>query len=76
MNKRIAIDGNPDLIAELREGEPLDLVVGGEIIGRATPVPKHDVAKAKVAAARIVQRSSRMSLAGLKIKDLIDEGRP
>jgi prevent-host-death family protein len=67
-------------------GSLLDLVEKGEeivITRRGKPVARlvpdtgvFDRAKARRAAKRILARSERMSLGGLKIKDLINEGRP
>ena len=64
----------------------LDLVEAGEeivITRRGKPVarlvsaaPAIDREKARAAAARIIERSKGVTLGGLSIKDLINEGRP
>jgi prevent-host-death family protein len=64
----------------------LDLVEAGEevvITRRGKPVarlvsaiPSFDRERARAAAARIRERSKGVTLGGLKIKDLINEGRP
>lgn len=72
--------------AKNRLGTLLDWVEKGEevlITRRGKPVarlvsaaPGFDRAKAQKAAARIRARSVGVTLGGLKIKDLINEGRP
>jgi prevent-host-death family protein len=67
-------------------GTLLDLVEKGEeivITRRGKPVARlvreagrRDVEAARAAAARIRERAKTASLGGLKIKDLINEGRP
>lgn len=67
-------------------GTLLDLVEQGEeivITRRGRPVARLvretanvDRAMARQAAARIIERGKRNTLGGLRIKDLIDEGRP
>lgn len=67
-------------------GALLDLVEKGEevvITRRGKPVARlvpnkgdRDRERARQAAERIEARSEKMSLGGLKIKDLINEGRP
>jgi prevent-host-death family protein len=72
--------------AKNRLGALLDLVEAGEevvITRHGKPVARlvseagrSDHGKARAAAARILEASKGVSLGGLKIRDLIDEGRP
>jgi prevent-host-death family protein len=77
------------LEAKTKLSHLLDLVEAGEeivITRRGKPVARlvsvvpavraYDREKARAAADRIIERSKGVTLGGLKIKDLINEGRP
>lgn len=72
--------------AKNKLGTLLDWVAGGEevvitrrgkAVARLVPAePGFDRIKARAAAAAILARSKGVTVGGLKIKDLVDEGRP
>ena len=65
------------LLDWVSDGEEVIITRRGKAVARLVPaVPGFDHDKAKAAADRIRARAVGISLDGLKIKDLIDEGRP
>jgi prevent-host-death family protein len=65
------------LLDLVEKGEEVAITRHGKRVARLVPDSgERDREKARRAAKRIIARSERMSLGGLKIKDLIDEGRP
>jgi prevent-host-death family protein len=65
------------LLDLVEKGEEVVITRRGKRVARLVPdTADRDVEKARRAAERIIARSKRMTLGGLKIKDLINEGRP
>jgi prevent-host-death family protein len=65
------------LLDIVERGEEVAITRRGKRVARLIPdVPKRDVERARQAVARIVARRKGVTLGGLKIKDLINEGRP
>jgi prevent-host-death family protein len=65
------------LLDLVEKGEEVVITRRGKRVARLVPDNViRDVEKARRAADRIIARSERMRLGGLRIKDLIDEGRP
>lgn len=65
------------LLDHVAKGEEVVITRRGKRVARLVPDSTgRDREKARRAAKRILARSERMSLGGLKIKDLINEGRP
>jgi prevent-host-death family protein len=65
------------LLDRVQNGEEIAITRHGKRVARLVPdCGGKDRDKARLAAERIIARSERMSLGGLKIKDLINEGRP
>jgi prevent-host-death family protein len=68
------------LLDLVEEGEEILITRRGKPVARlvsAAPArPAFDREKARAAAERIIERSKGVTLGGLKIKDLINEGRP
>jgi prevent-host-death family protein len=65
------------LLDLVEKGEEVIITRRGKRVARLVPdTADRDVEKARRAAERIIARSKRMTLGGLKIKDLINEGRP
>ncbi len=63
-----------ELLSKVEQGEEVVITRRGKPVARLVPaVPGHDRQKAREAVERI--RARRVSLGGLKIKDLIEEGR-
>jgi prevent-host-death family protein len=64
------------LLDEVEKGNEIIITRRGKPVARLVPITSgFDQARTKRAAARIVARSKGASLRGLKIKDLIGEGR-
>lgn len=65
------------LLDWVANGEEVLITRRGKAVARLVPAtPSIDHAKARQAAANIRARSTGVSLGGLKIKDLVNEGRP
>ena len=65
------------LLNWVENGEEVLITRHGKAIARLVPAEGgFDRTKAKQAAANICARSAGVALGGLKIKDLVDEGRP
>ena len=64
------------LLDLVEKGEEVVITRRGKRVARLVPEGGRDREKAKQAAERIKSRRKRMTLGGLKIKDLINEGRP
>jgi prevent-host-death family protein len=76
-----ALEANTQLstLLDLVEaGEEVVITRGGKPVARlvSAAAPTVDREHARAAAARIIERSKGVTLGGLKIKDLINEGRP
>ena len=64
------------LLDRVEAGEEVVITRRGKIVAKLVPPDTGvDRAKARAAAARIIERRRGVTLGGLKIKDLIDEGR-
>jgi prevent-host-death family protein len=64
------------LLDEVELGHEIIITRRGKAVARLVPAESgFDRAKAKAAAARILQRSKGVTLGRLKIKDLVAEGR-
>jgi prevent-host-death family protein len=64
------------LLERVERGEEILITRRGRPVARLVPAgPGHDVARARAAADRILELGRGQSLKGLKIKDLIAEGR-
>jgi prevent-host-death family protein len=64
------------LLDRVAKGEEIVITRHGKPVARLAPIrPDHDVAKARAAAEAIKKMSKGVTLGGLKIKDLIEEGR-
>ena len=60
-----------------REKVEIVITKRGRPVAKPIPVqPAFDRAEAEAAARRILERSKHLTLGGLRIKDLINEGRP
>ena len=65
------------LLDWVEQGEEVLITRRGKAVARLVPAePAFDREKARQAAAGIRARSVGVTLGGLKIKDLVDEGRP
>jgi prevent-host-death family protein len=65
------------LLDLVERGEEVVITRRGKRVARLVPdAGARDVEKARRAAANIMARSEGVTLGGLKIKDLINEGRP
>jgi prevent-host-death family protein len=65
------------LLDKVEKGEEIGITRRGKRVARLVPdKPKRDVEKARKAAEEIIKMSKGATLGGLKIKDLINEGRP
>ena len=65
------------LLNWVENGEEVLITRRGKAVARLVPAqPGFDRAKARQAAASILARSVGVTLGGLKIKDLVNEGRP
>jgi prevent-host-death family protein len=64
------------LLDRVEKGEEIVITRHGEPVARLAPVrAAHDVEKARAAFEQIKEMSRGVTLGGLKIKDLIEEGR-
>jgi prevent-host-death family protein len=63
------------LLAEVAKGEEVVITKRGVPVARLVPAVTFDRKKAKQAAAGLREASRGLSLRGLKIKDLVNEGR-
>ena len=64
------------LLDRVERGEEIAITRRGKVIARLVPaVPGFDREKARRAAAGIIEASKGVTLGGIKIKDLIEEGR-
>ncbi len=65
------------LLDQVEHGEEIVITRRGKPVARIVPAePGFDRAKARRAVAGILELSKGVTLGGLKIKDLINEGRP
>jgi prevent-host-death family protein len=65
------------LLDQVEHGEEILITRRGKAVARIVPVdPGFDRDKARRAVAGILELSKGVTLGGLKIKDLINEGRP
>ncbi len=65
------------LLNWVEKGEEIVITRHGKAVARLVPdLRGFDREKGKAAAARIIARSKGVKLKGIKIKDLINEGRP
>lgn len=65
------------LLDQVERGEEIVITRRGKPVARLVPAREaFNRAQAKQAAASIIARGKAVSLQGLKIKDLINEGRP
>ncbi len=61
----------------VESGEEVVITRHGKAVARLVPaVPKFDRAKAKQAARGLLEASRGLSLGGISIKELVNEGRP
>lgn len=66
-----------ELLDKVERGEEVVITRRGKAVARLVRViPERNRKKAQEALDRIIERSKGTSLGGLKIKDLINEGRP
>jgi prevent-host-death family protein len=64
------------LVEEARLGAEIEITRRGEPIAKIVPItPAFDREKARRAAQRLLELNEGVTLGGLKIKDLINEGR-
>jgi prevent-host-death family protein len=64
------------LLDRVEQGEEIVITRRGRAVARLIPVgPSFDRAKARRAAAGLLEASRGVTLGGLRIRDLIDEGR-
>lgn len=64
------------LLDRVEQGEEIVITRRGKPVAKLVPAnPGFDKAKARQAIAGLIEASRGLSLGGLKIKDLIDEGR-
>ena len=65
------------LLDQVKHGEEVVITRHGRAVAKLIPLdPGFDRAKARRAVAGILQASKGVTLGGLKIKDLVNEGRP
>lgn len=64
-----------ELLEAVENGEEIMITKHGKPVARLVPVDKFDRAKAREAAEWLIRTRKERSLGGLKIKDLINEGR-
>lgn len=68
--------GNADRRIRVEKGEEIVITRRGKPVARLGPIrSEHDVAKARAAIEAIKEMRKGVTLGGLKIKDLIEEGR-
>jgi prevent-host-death family protein len=66
-----------ELLDQAAQGEEIVITRHGKPVARlVSAVPGFDREKARRAIAGILETSKGLTLGGLKIKDLVDEGRP
>lgn len=66
-----------ELLEKVEAGEEITITKHGTPVARLIPIkPKLTTAERRAAIERWSQQSKGLSLGGLKIRDLIDEGRP
>ncbi|HEX4053565.1 MAG TPA: type II toxin-antitoxin system prevent-host-death family antitoxin [Tepidisphaeraceae bacterium] len=66
-----------ELLARVEAGEEITITRHGSPVARLVPIKKkYSAAERREAIERIRQLQKGLSLGGLKIRDLIDEGRP
>lgn len=66
-----------ELLERVESGEEITITKHGNPVARLVPVKKvYTPAERHAAIERIKEMSKGLSLGGLKIRDLIDEGRP
>jgi prevent-host-death family protein len=63
------------LVEEVRKGGEIEITKRGETVAKIVPSQKRDPQKVKEAVEGLLRLSETQSLGGLKIKDLIEEGR-
>jgi prevent-host-death family protein len=64
------------ILDRVEKGEEIVITRRGKPVARLSPAnPTHNKAEAIAAMNRIIARSENMTLGGLKIKDLVSEGR-
>jgi prevent-host-death family protein len=63
------------LLDRVQAGEEITITRHGKPVARLVPVAAHDREQARQAVERIIARSRGVTLGGLSIKDLINEGR-
>jgi prevent-host-death family protein len=65
------------LLDRVAEGEEFTITRHGKAAARLTPIqPAFDRAKARQAARMLLQQRKGVTLGGLSIEDLVNEGRP
>jgi prevent-host-death family protein len=65
------------LLEWVENGKEVLITRHGKAVARLVPAqPRFNRANARQAAANIIARSAGVTLGGLKIKDLVSEGRP
>ena len=65
-----------ELLAKVRQGEEFLITNRGEPVAKLIPAFKQDKSQIRLAIKEIKEIQSRNRLDGLKIRDMIDEGRP
>jgi len=66
-----------ELLQRVEHGEEVVITRRGKPVAKLVPIASaFDRARARQAAADIIEMSKGASLGGLRIKDLVDEGRP
>lgn len=66
-----------ELLEQVQSGEEITITKHGTPVARLVPVKKkHTAAERRQAIERIREMQKGLSLGNLKIRDLIDEGRP
>ena len=66
-----------ELLQQVESGKEFTITKHGMPVARLVPIQrKHSVAERRQAIERIQKLSKGLSLRGLKIRDLIEEGRP
>ena len=64
------------LLERVAKGETIEITRRGKLVARLVPVPDIDRARAQAAVERLRELRKDVSLGGLSIKELKDEGRP
>lgn len=66
-----------ELLERAANGEEITITRRGETVAKLVPAkPRYSKEEIEAACRRMDERAASMSLGGLKIKDLINEGRP